>query len=614
MAMKKYFSLLLILFYLASVPVFGQKYKLHDFDSIPKPHNHFPTDLIGITSDDNENNYYTGSPDWDMDVYLGIGEPNIPIEFNIFIEDKTISTAQLSILAWDVDWEGYAQRPGERDAVYLNDHFLGYLSGADEEWSTSIFEVNPSLINIGPNGKNTVRIEIDVLDFGWWVEVDWGQLIINNATGTAKFRYVLPDKYEYYSQETIYVTEEVDADPTMYVRVETNLLNPQGQIVAGESYFQFATMGDEPFTVSLMSGTILPPGDYLIMAILYDAASNIQQDIIYVPITILESCINPQYGGYIGYSYRECGAFDPDPFMSIQEPGMYSGTLEFKWQRSINGYVYVDIPGTNTHYYDPGMVYERTYYRRLARVDCMDNWDDAAYSNTVYIDIIDPVTVDAGPDAQIYIGYPPYETQLNSAANSGGYYYWDPPTGLSNPYIPNPIASPTETTTYTLSFWGYNGCRDTDEVTVIVTDVRCGKNLKKVLVCHHPPGNPGNAHTICIGAPAVPTHLVHGDYLGECLNGKDFKLNNDILETKVRVYPNPTSGQTNIELSLISSANVEIYVSDVLGTIVARIFNGTANEGINTYSWDAGSKHGSGMYMLYVITEAEALTRKIVLR
>jgi len=38
----------------------------------------------------------------------------------------------------------------------------------------------------------------------------------------------------------------------------------------------------------------------------------------------------------------------------------------------------------------------------------------------------------------------------------------------------------------------------------------------KVCLCHVPPGNPANAHTICVGAPAVNAHLNHGDYLGEC--------------------------------------------------------------------------------------------------
>jgi hypothetical protein len=38
----------------------------------------------------------------------------------------------------------------------------------------------------------------------------------------------------------------------------------------------------------------------------------------------------------------------------------------------------------------------------------------------------------------------------------------------------------------------------------------------KVAVCHIPPGNPANAHTIVVGAPAVAAHLRHGDRLGAC--------------------------------------------------------------------------------------------------
>jgi hypothetical protein len=37
-----------------------------------------------------------------------------------------------------------------------------------------------------------------------------------------------------------------------------------------------------------------------------------------------------------------------------------------------------------------------------------------------------------------------------------------------------------------------------------------------VCICHHPPGNPDNAHTICVGANAVRAHLKHGDTLGPC--------------------------------------------------------------------------------------------------
>jgi hypothetical protein len=38
----------------------------------------------------------------------------------------------------------------------------------------------------------------------------------------------------------------------------------------------------------------------------------------------------------------------------------------------------------------------------------------------------------------------------------------------------------------------------------------------KVDVCHIPPGNPANAHTINVSIFAVPAHLAHGDSIGQC--------------------------------------------------------------------------------------------------
>lgn len=38
----------------------------------------------------------------------------------------------------------------------------------------------------------------------------------------------------------------------------------------------------------------------------------------------------------------------------------------------------------------------------------------------------------------------------------------------------------------------------------------------KVNVCHFPPGNPENYHTITVGEKALPAHLAHGDLTGAC--------------------------------------------------------------------------------------------------
>ncbi len=42
----------------------------------------------------------------------------------------------------------------------------------------------------------------------------------------------------------------------------------------------------------------------------------------------------------------------------------------------------------------------------------------------------------------------------------------------------------------------------------------------KVPVCHIPPGNPAEAKTIMVGAPALSAHLAHGDFQGDCWAGQ----------------------------------------------------------------------------------------------
>lgn len=38
----------------------------------------------------------------------------------------------------------------------------------------------------------------------------------------------------------------------------------------------------------------------------------------------------------------------------------------------------------------------------------------------------------------------------------------------------------------------------------------------KTTICHIPPGNPENQHTISVSENAVSAHLNHGDTLGDC--------------------------------------------------------------------------------------------------
>lgn len=50
----------------------------------------------------------------------------------------------------------------------------------------------------------------------------------------------------------------------------------------------------------------------------------------------------------------------------------------------------------------------------------------------------------------------------------------------------------------------------------VITAPALATGSHKVTICHLPPGNPGNAHTITVAYSALPAHFKHGDRLGAC--------------------------------------------------------------------------------------------------
>lgn len=77
---------------------------------------------------------------------------------------------------------------------------------------------------------------------------------------------------------------------------------------------------------------------------------------------------------------------------------------------------------------------------------------------------VQTVIANAGPDQSICAG-----ENVVLSGSGGINYSWSPATGLSDPNIANPIASPTVTTSYTLTAINGNGCTDIDVITVTVS-------------------------------------------------------------------------------------------------------------------------------------------------
>lgn len=114
----------------------------------------------------------------------------------------------------------------------------------------------------------------------------------------------------------------------------------------------------------------------------------------------------------------------------------------------------------------------------LSCIDCVDPVATPATSGTFYVEFTDPnqckdtmavgVTVKPLPVVNILNN----DTTIKYGQNvqllvSGAYLYnWTPVSSLSNPNIINPVAYPTDSTTYTVYGLADNGCRNQDSVTI----------------------------------------------------------------------------------------------------------------------------------------------------
>lgn len=209
------------------------------------------------------------------------------------------------------------------------------------------------------------------------------------------------------------------------------------------------------------------------------------------------------------------------------------------------------------------------------------------YLNTGGI-LLNNLIANAGNDTTILCGYGNQNANL-SATVSGGLepyaYQWS--NGETSSTI---TVSPDVTTEYIVTVTDASSHSAQDTVKVNVIDIRCGNNNKKVLVCH-------KGNTICISPNAVPAHLEHGDYLGECTNNgitgifldkpKDF-----VLYTN---FPNPFNATTRIKFDLPVASNVKLSIYDLTGREVSKLINAYLKVGTYCFDWNA-NEFSSGIY------------------
>lgn len=136
--------------------------------------------------------------------------------------------------------------------------------------------------------------------------------------------------------------------------------------------------------------------------------------------------------------------------------------------------------------------------------------------------------------------------------------------------------------------------------------ITCDCEGDKVEICHIPPGNPSNAHTICVDSNAIAAHLAHGDYEGPCdvsepdsLDTDTTGMGNDIPEFEISIAPNPYMGSTTIQYTLPEDGYVLLEVYDQLGNNVQTIVSGVQVAGVYSYQFSAVALgYPPGYYLL----------------
>lgn len=156
-----------------------------------------------------------------------------------------------------------------------------------------------------------------------------------------------------------------------------------------------------------------------------------------------------------------------------------------------------------------------------------------------------------GPNATICNGS---STVLGIGGNPDGNYTWMPETGLDDPQSSNPIASPTETTTYAVIYDDFCGNELYDSITVSVEELNVELFFDGILNCYTPTleidtdinfsnginynwntpdGNiVGSTNNPNITVDQAGSYTLEVDYNDECFDSETFEIEAD-FETYV---------------------------------------------------------------------------------
>ncbi|KAA3437819.1 gliding motility-associated C-terminal domain-containing protein [Rufibacter hautae] len=132
-----------------------------------------------------------------------------------------------------------------------------------------------------------------------------------------------------------------------------------------------------------------------------------------------------------------------------------TGNFTYAWYTEATGGSPI---GSGSPFSTPPLTNDATFY-----VEAISANECVSPRRTAVRVTVAPISANAGRDTTIIQGQ---IVQLK--ATGGNTYKWTPTTGLDNPNVANPFASPSVTTTYTVTVSSGAGCEAVDDVTVTV--------------------------------------------------------------------------------------------------------------------------------------------------
>ena len=240
-----------------------------------------------------------------------------------------------------------------------------------------------------------------------------------------------------------------------------------------------------------------------------------------------------------------------------------------------------------------------------------DSGNTATCQTTVTINANPAVTI---PDAYalpsgtlantVYIGYSPASSVTLVASASGGApgysYSWSNGSTSSTTTV-GPVAN-----IYTVTITDQNNCQASANKQIVVMDIRGGKKLDKVTICHNQSGTP---KTMEVSQSETAIHLAHGDMLGTCgaasiiTKGPVEKETPGNGNLAIVAMPNPSAKGFMLNVTGDATSQLRLRVMDISGRII-ETKNVTSNQ-----TFRIGDNYRAGIYLAEIVRGNE---RKIV--